>query len=333
MNDFRIELTRGELTESTFRVSAAVVDADGGIVASAGEPELVTFWRSAAKPFQAMPLVADGGADRFGLGDEELALACASHSSEPAHREVARRFLERLGVAESDLACGPHVPLGAAVAAQVAREDTTLTPLWSNCSGKHAGMLGLARTHGWPLAGYERAGHPVQERILDAVAAWTGVARQAIATGVDGCTTVCFALPLSAMALAWARFGVSTDPAARRLRDAMAAHPFLIAGTGRLCTVLMESAPAGAIAKIGAEGVYSAALPALGLGLTLKVESGETRAANAALVGMLTRLLERFDRPALDRLATVASFDPAPVRNTRGEVTGVLRSAGALQFR
>jgi L-asparaginase II len=333
MNDFRIELTRGELTESTFRVSAAVVDADGALVAATGDAGLVTFWRSAAKPFQALPLVADGGADRFGLGDEELALACASHSSEPVHRDVGRRFLERLGVSESDLACGPHAPLGAAVAAQVAREDTTLTPLWSNCSGKHAGMLGLARTHGWPLAGYERAGHPVQDRILDAVAQWTGVPRDAIATGVDGCTTVSFALPLHAMARAWARFGVSPEPAARRLRDAMVAHPFLIAGTGRLCTELMTAAPAGAIAKIGAEGVYSAALPALGRGLTLKVESGEMRAANAALIGVLRRLLERLDPGALGALAPVAGFDPSPVRNTRGEVTGVLRSAGALHFR
>jgi L-asparaginase II len=333
MNDFRIELTRGELTESVFRVSVAVVDATGRVVASAGDPALVTFWRSAAKPFQAMPLLADGGADRFGLGQEELALACASHSSEPMHLEVVRRFLDRIGCAESDLACGPHVPLDARVAAQVAREGTPLTPIWSNCSGKHAGMLGLARTHEWPTAGYERSGHPVQERILDEVARWSDVTRDRIATGVDGCTTVCFALPLAAMALAYARFGVSEEAPARRLRDAMIAHPELVAGTGRLCTELMALTGGAVIAKIGAEGVYSAAIPAAGLGLTLKVESGEMRAAGTALLGVLRQLLDRFDAGAATTLAPLVRFDPAAIRNTRDEVTGVLRSAGALRFR
>lgn len=333
MNDFRIESTRGELVESVFRVSLAVVDDAGRTVAHAGDPSLTTFWRSAAKPFQAMPLVADGAADQFGLGPEELALTCASHSSEPVHLEIVRRFLAKIGCAESDLACGAHVPLGAAVASEVARQGIALTPVWSNCSGKHAGMLGVARHHGWPIAGYEQAGHPVQERIVDEVARWTGLARGRIGTGVDGCTTVCFALPLSAMALAYARFGVADDPAARRLREAMQGHPMLIAGTGRLCTEIMETAPAGIVAKIGAEGVYSAALPALGLGLALKVESGEMRAASAALVGAVRQLLERLAPASLDGLAPAVRFDPAPIRNTRDEVTGVLKSAGSLRFR
>lgn len=333
MNDFRIECTRGELTESVFEVSVAVVDAAGRTVASAGDPALVTFWRSAAKPFQALPLVADGGADRFGLGSEELALACASHSSEAFHLDVARRFLAKIGCVESDLACGPHVPLGSAVAAAVARAGTPLTPVWSNCSGKHAGMLGLARHHGWPVSGYERAGHPVQERITDEVARWTDIPRDRIATGVDGCTTVCFALPLSGMALAYARLGVAAEPAAERLRSAMAAHPELVAGTGRLCTELIGTGVAGILAKIGAEGVFSASLPALGLGLTLKVESGEMRAATAALVGVVRQLLERFDPPSAGALAPVLRFDPAAIRNTRDEMTGVLKSAGALRFR
>lgn len=333
MNDFRIESTRGELTESVFRVSVAVVDATGRAVASAGDPALVTFWRSAAKPFQAMPLLADGGAERFGLADDELALACASHSSEPVHLEVGRRFLEKIGCRESDLACGPHVPLDPAVAARVTREGITLTPVWSNCSGNHAGMLGLARAHDWPTAGYERAGHPVQERILDGVARWTDVPRDRIATGVDGCTTVCFALPLAAMALAYARFGVSDEPPARRLRGAMIGNPLLVAGTGRLCTDLVALTGGAVLAKLGAEGVYSAAVPAAGLGVALKVESGEMRATGAALLGVLRQLLDRYDADAAAALAPLVRFDPAPLRNTRDEITGVLRSAGVLRFR
>ncbi|HEX9164792.1 MAG TPA: asparaginase, partial [Gemmatimonadales bacterium] len=158
MSEFRVEVTRGGLVESIHRVSVAVADADGHLLASAGDPGLITYWRSAAKPFQAIPLVEDGVLERFGLGSEELALACASHSSEVVHLAVAERFLARIGCAEDDLACGPHPPLGSAVAREVADRRTPLTPRWSNCSGKHAGMLALARAHGWPTGGYEQAG-------------------------------------------------------------------------------------------------------------------------------------------------------------------------------
>jgi L-asparaginase II len=334
MSDFHIESTRGDLIESVHGVSVAVVDGSGRSIAESGHPDMVTFWRSAAKPFQAMPLVADGAADHFSLGDEELALACASHSSERIHLQVAEQFLARIGCREGDLACGPHPPLGSAVAAMVARSGLTLTPRWSNCSGKHAGMLAQARHAGWSIAGYERAGHPVQDRIADVVAEWTGVPRARMGFAVDGCTTVCFALPLSGMARAYARFGSSDDGAARRLRTAMTAHPLLVAGTGRLCTELMAAWPGGVIAKIGAEGVYSAALPGLGIGLTLKVESGDMRAATVALMGVLRQVLDRAEPGAAERhLLAVAAFAEQPIRNTRGERTGAIRSAGSLRFR
>lgn len=334
MSDFRIESTRGDLIESVHDVSVAVADATGRVIAESGDPELVTYWRSAAKPFQAMPLITDGAADHFRLGDEELALACASHSSERIHLQVAEQFLARIGCREQDLACGPHPPLGAAVAAMVMRTGLTLTPRWSNCSGKHAGMLAQARHAGWPVAGYERAGHPVQERIADVVAEWTGIPRDRMGFAVDGCTTVCFALPLSGMAAAYARFGSAPDAAARRLRSAMTTHPLLVAGTGRLCTELMAAWRGGVIAKIGAEGVYSAALPGHGIGLTLKVESGDMRAASVALMGVLRQVLDKVEPGAADRhLGEVSSFAEQPIRNTRGELTGSVRSAGALRFR
>ncbi|MBA2626375.1 MAG: asparaginase, partial [Gemmatimonadales bacterium] len=203
-----------------------------------------------------------------------------------------------------------------------------------NCSGKHAGMMALARHHGWPVHGYERAGHPVQDRMTESMLEWTGVERRALSLGVDGCTVVCFALPLTGMALAYARFGTSNDAPAARLRGAMVEHPWLVAGTGRLCTDLMAAAPGQVIAKIGAEGVYSAALPALGLGLTLKIDSGEMRAAAVALVGTLSRLLEVLapDVSIPTMLGRAARFAELPIRNTRDEVTGSLRAAGALRF-
>lgn len=332
-SELRIEATRGDRVESLHRVSVAVVDASGRLLASSGNPEAATWWRSAAKPFQALALVEDA-AERFGLTDEELALICASHSSEPRHLEVVAGLMEKVGIDEQDLSCGPHTPLSSAVAQAVARGSATPTPRWSNCSGKHTGMLALAKHHGWPLPGYHAAGHPVQERILQEIERWSGVERSGIGLAIDGCTAVCFGLPLRAMALAYARLGVSRNPAARRLVQAMMAHPFLVAGTARLCTDLMTSWPGRIVAKVGAEGIYSAALPTQGWGIALKVEDGENRSASVALLEVLRQVLER--RAAADAaVLTAASLREharQTIRNTRGVVTGELRPAGTLRF-
>ena len=331
---FRVEATRGDQVESLHRVSLAVVDGDGRRVAGAGDPDLVTFWRSAAKPFQALPLLAEGAAASFGFDDRHLALACASHSSEPRHRALAGEMLERAGVREADLACGPHPPISPEIAAEAARTGAALTPLWSNCSGKHAGMLALAKFRGWPLVGYQLAGHPLQQRIQVEVARWSGVSEDRQLLGVDGCTVVSFALPLRAMALAYARFATSSEPAARQLRQAMSDHPGLIAGTDRVETDLGEAASGLVIAKVGADGIYCVALPRAGLGLALKVEDGGMEAAPVALLEALRQLAQRVGLgfepaelpPAVTRHARPERLD------TRGGVTGLLRPAGALRF-
>lgn len=332
MSDFQIEVTRGGHVESLHRVSAVVVDREGRLIASCGNPDLVTFWRSAAKPFQALPLVQDGGADRFGFGPRELALACASHSSEPVHLELCEGMLRAIGCQESDLACGPHPPLAQAVADRVAREVIPLTPKWSNCSGKHSGMLAQAKHRGWPIQGYNRQGHPLQERILDEVARWTGHPRKQILQVVDGCTAVCFGLPLRAMALAFARLGVSTEPAAVRLRDAIWAHPELVAGTGRLCTELMTACRGTVLAKVGAEGVYSAAYAPLGVGVSLKIEDGTGRASPPALLSILQQVVARLSPGTALPFEGLAHHAEPPIRNTRGERVGEIRAAGALRF-
>ena len=329
-----VESIRSGLVESVHRVSVAVADASGAVVANAGDQARCVWWRSAAKPFQAMPLLEDGAADALGLADEELALACASHSSEPRHRAIAGRMLQRLGLDEAALACGPHPPLGAAVHEAALREGVSPTPLWSNCSGKHAGMLALAHHHGWPAEGYQRAGHPVQERITRSILEWSGAPPDELRLGVDGCTAVCFALPLARMATAYARLGSGTSPAAARMRDVMLAHPGLIGGTGRFCTDLMEAWPGEIIAKVGAEGVYSATLPRMKLGIALKVESGDARAAPVALIAVVRQLLAKL-APGLAPEFPAARLDryvSPEIRNTRGGVTGVLRVSGELQF-
>ena len=332
--ELRVEATRGELVESVHPVAAAVVDAGGRLLAASRDPDLVTWWRSAAKPFQALPLVEDGAADRFGFSEEELALVAASHSSEPRHLELISRILEKVGIGEEALACGIHTPLSAAVAAAVARGVVAMTPRWSNCSGKHAGMLALAKHRGWPLAGYQSAGHPVQERILGTVVQWTGAPCREVRLAVDGCTAVCFGLPLRRMALGYARLAASDAPPARRVLGAMMAHPLVVAGTGRVCTDLMHAWPARVAAKVGAEGIHCAALPGMGIGIALKVEDGDMGASGVALLEILRQLLARLapEQAVAFPSAALAGHARHPIRNTRGAVTGELRPAGALHF-
>src|SRR2546428_8684865 len=164
-----VELHRGTVPESRQRVQVAVVDAGGLVVAQAGEPEYRTFWRSAAKPFQALPLVEDGAVDHFTLTRQDLALACASHSSEPGQVALVRDFLQRIGCSERELMCGPHRPLSENVAKDYETHGVRLTAVYSNCSGKHTGMLALAKVHGWPTEFYARPEHPVQQRCLESV--------------------------------------------------------------------------------------------------------------------------------------------------------------------
>ena len=332
-----VEVVRGGIVESRHRIHAAVVDAGGALVASAGEPDYVTFWRSAAKPFQALPLVLDGVVDHFGITRAELALACASHSSEPGQVEQVREFLKRIGCTERDLLCGPHPPLSDAVAKDYQTRGVRLTAVYSNCSGKHTGMLALAGHHGWPVEGYVRPDHPVQKRCLAEVSKWTGVPESQIGVAVDGCGVACFALPIRNMALAYARLGpevrsaeggvrnddysLHTPHSALRIVEAMLRHPELIAGEGRPCTEIMRAHPGRVIVKIGADGVYSGLLVQEGLGITLKVEDGHGAASILAIVRILEELgLRPFPEHLRER----------PMTNSRGETVGALRVRGGL---
>jgi L-asparaginase II len=309
-----VENRRGSVVESHHIVHAAVVNGAGELVAQAGDPDFVTFWRSAAKPFQALPLVEDGVAEHFGLGREDLALACASHSSEPGQVALVRDFLQKIGCAERDLLCGPHRPLSEAVAKDYETRGVRLTAVYSNCSGKHAGMLALAKHHGWPTEFYTRVEHPVQQRCLAAVSRWTEVPAREIGVAVDGCGVACFALKLRSMARAYARL---EGP----ILEAMTMHPELIAGEGRPCTEMMRAHPGRVIAKVGAEGVYSALLTREGLGVALKVEDGHSLASALALAAVLAELGLR-PQPAW--------LMARPIANSRGETVGEMRVNGGL---
>jgi L-asparaginase II len=330
-----VENVRGSVVESRHEVHVAVVDAAGNLVASAGDPDLVTFWRSAAKPFQAQPLVQDGVVERFGLRREDLALACASHSSAPEQVGLVREFLQRVGCAERDLMCGPHRPLSDTVAKDYETRGMRLTAVYSNCSGKHTGMLALAKHHGWPTEFYARIEHPVQQRCLQSVSAYTDVAPGDLGVAVDGCGVACFALPLRNMALAYARlgsgeWGVGPNGADRReplptphsqILEAMLLHPELIAGEGRPCTELMRAHPGRVVTKVGAEGVYSALLVREGLGVALKVVDGHSLASALAIAAVLSELGLKPQPSSLLR---------KPITNSRGETVGEMRVNGGL---
>ena len=310
-----VESHRGSYQESRHTVHVAVVDSAGRLLTSAGNPDLVTFWRSAAKPFQAMPLVQDGVVERVGLTARDLALACASHSSEPAQVALVREFLQRIGCSERDLMCGPHRPLSEAVAKDYEKRGLRLTAVYSNCSGKHTGMLALARHHGWPTEFYARIQHPVQQRCLESVSAYTDVPSGDIGVAVDGCGVACFALPLRNMALAYTRLD---GP----ILESMTVHPELVAGEGRPCTEIMRAHPGRVVTKVGAEGVYSAVLLREGLGVALKVEDGHSVASALAMAAVLTELGLK---PQPDSLVK------KPITNSRGEVVGEMRVNGGLE--
>lgn len=303
----QVAVRRGGRVESVHTVHAVVVDENGAIVARVGDVDLDVFLRSAAKPFQAVPLVEDGVVEALGLTEEELAVACASHNAEPGHLTTVRSILSKADVPEDALACGPHLPMLFEEAGRLLLAGNRPTSIHNNCSGKHAGMLALSAHHGWPLEGYQLAGHPVQDRMLREISLWTGLLESNIPTGVDGCGVLSFSIPLEALARGIARFVAtpgSGDPA-DRIVTAMVRNPWMVAGTERLCTDLMARAEGRILAKTGAEGVYVAGIPAKGLGVALKIEDGNRRASEPALLRLLEEvgILDAEDMEALDTFA------------------------------
>ena len=316
--------TRGGLVEARHRVHAAIVDSHGTVRGSAGDPELPTLWRSCAKPFQSMAFVESGRFDELGWGDEELALACASHGGEPEHVELASAMLEAVGLEEGDLVCGPHDPLTRRGARMLQQSACPPTRLHNNCSGKHAAMIAYSLRSGWSTLGYEGPCHPVQQHALARVAQWSGVPVEQVVQAVDGCGVVAFGLPLRAMALAFARLADAAgrgEEVPERIVNAMVTHPFLIGGTDRFDTVLMEETDGRVLSKVGAEGVHTLAILDANLALAVKVEDGASRAQYPPVLRLL-QLLGVLPPELPERLAP---FLRTPIINTRGAAVGEVR--------
>ena len=330
-NPVLVEMLRGALVESRHRGALAVVDADGRRVLTLGEVERPIYPRSAVKPLQALPLIESGAADRYGLSAEELALACASHSGEPGHIATAQRMLVRAGLDASALKCGAHWPIHQPSAQALAREGGTATALHNNCSGKHAGFLCTACALDAERGTYIEPAHPVQRAVKAVLENLSGVSIAPDACAIDGCSVPTWALPLDALALAFARFGSGAGvaperaKAAARLRAACAAHPWHVAGTGRFCTEVMQRFGARVYVKTGAEGMFCGALPDQALGIAIKCDDGAGRAAEVMMAATLSRLLAS----AEDRAALEPLLRPT-LRNWNGIAVGGLRPTEAF---
>ncbi len=336
-----VEVWRGPIVESRHRGHVAAVDGDGRLVAQAGEPETVTYLRSSAKPFQAIPLLTSGAAEHFGFDETELAVACGSHSGEDVHAETVARMLEKIGLNESYLKCGVHEPFDLVTAERLRERGKKPTALRNNCSGKHTGMLALALHLGARPEEYDHADSPVQQAILRAVAKLSGQSAEEIAVGTDGCGVPVFGMRVRTMALMYARlaspptdFDEETRRACARIIAAMTAHPEMVGGTReRFDTEVMRACAGRVVSKIGAEGVYTAGvLPCerwpRGLGLSFKIEDGEDRRARSTIAVESLRQLDVLNEDAQKSLEPYASF---PIKNHRGENVGEIRASFRLR--
>jgi L-asparaginase II len=336
-----VEVRRGAITESRHRGHIAVVEPDGRLVSYMGAPENVTFLRSSAKPFQAMPLLVSGAADRFGFTDQEIALACASHNGEAMHVQLAASMLKKIGLGPDALKCGVHEPYSQKAAADLRANGQSPTVLHNNCSGKHAGMLAVAKHLGASIETYDLPENPVQLAIGRVVAQFSGVLIEDLAVGTDGCGVPVFGITVKSMALSFARlvsppaeFDKATREACARIVKVMIEHPELIGGTtDRLDTEIMRAAPRRVVSKVGAEGVYTAGiLPCAewphGLGLALKIEDGDDHRARPTVVIEALRQLNVLRDESLEAVSRYAFF---PVKNRRGDTVGEIRASFGLR--
>lgn len=319
---------RGETVESVHRGHLYIVDGTGNEIVNIGDAETVCFIRSSAKPFQAIPFLTSGAAEKFGFAENEIALSCASHSGEEMHTSIAAQMLEKIYLSEKDLRCGVQIPFSEKRAAEMMREGETPTQLHNNCSGKHAAMLAFAKHIGADIHTYDLLENPIQQAILETVSIFTETPKDEIPTAIDGCCAPNFALSVRAMAKSFLNliippesFDDNLKNACQRIVSAMLNFPELVGGSERLDTMLMEANRGKFISKIGAEGVWlCGVLPSEkyphGLGISMKIEDGDDKRARAVVSVEVLRQLGIFEAE------TLAEISPLPILNRRGEAVG-----------
>jgi L-asparaginase II len=345
------EVTRGNIVESAHYGSIAIVDASGKLISSYGDPKAVAFLRSSAKPFQVLPFVEHGGVEYFQFTPRELSISCASHEGSDLHVQTVQGIQERIGVDESQLQCGVHMPGDVAAFKLLITNNKQPTPNQNNCSGKHTAMLAYAKMRGLPLENYLDIDHPVQQEILATFAEMCQLSVSEIELGTDGCSAPNFAVPLYNAALGMARL---CDPrnlsdarasACRKITSAMTTHPEMISAYGEFDEQLMRVGAGKIVCKRGAEGYQIVGLlpdvlspGSAGVGIALKVSDGDAARMSIDLVhsarvrpAVILEILRQLGALSLEQQQVLASFGPVKsVRNHRGLVTGQSRPAFKL---
>ena len=323
-NPVLVNTVRGDVVDLRHRGAVAVCDPHGRVVYSHGDVEALVYPRSSIKALQAIPLVESGAADHYGVSDAELALACSSHSAEPRHTQSVSAWLARIGLDEQALECGAHPPLDQATNEMMLADGIVPNRLHNNCSGKHTGMLTIARFLGENTGGYIDREHPAQQRWFDVLGEMADVDVRKLPWSYDGCGIPVVAMPLNSVATAFARFAVPDDlPESRaraidRIARAIAAEPFMVAGSNRLCTEVMRLTGRRVMLKTGADGYFAAALPEKGLGIALKIDDGLREAAEVALLATLRQL----NALTADQLDVLSGRLRMPVVNTLDVIAG-----------
>ena len=331
-NPVLAEQTRGNFVENRHRGAFVVADAEGRIIASAGDISRPVFPRSAIKSMQALAMLTSGSLRKFEITDEELALACASHTGEDFHVAGVTHFLDHIGLSVADLECGAHQPTNAKARTALREAGLLPNPLHNNCSGKHSGMLSVARALGVPTKDYVTLDHPVQKAVRAAVETVVGEALSTDRCGIDGCSIPTWAAPLSAFARGFAKMatGQGLPPemgaAANRIFDAATSHPHLVSGTGMLDTLVMQAFGGRVMQKGGAEGVQCGAIRDKGWGYAIKCDDGRMEASHV----MVATLLKRFADPDADELTVLDRFATLQIKNVRGTVVGEMRAVGEI---
>ncbi|MCK9918251.1 asparaginase, partial [Microbacteriaceae bacterium K1510] len=321
---------RGDVVESSHLGHVAVVDSAGTLLYSYGDPYRLTYARSSMKPIQTIPVVETGAADRYSFEPADLSLCCASHSGEPRHRSRALAILQRAGQKEETLQCGTHVPRDEESYKELIRQGKELTPIYSNCSGKHSGMIATAVHMGEDPSTYHLPEHPVQQRILDAVADITRYPKEQIHMGTDGCGVPVHRLPLANYAWGFARLAKPETiensvrrEAVQRITDAMVSFPEMVGGNKRYCTDLMTAFKGRIVGKAGAESVYCLGDRETGLGIAIKIEDGGPRAINAVVNEVLRQLGIGTDGP----LSELHEYTNPAITNMSGKIVGRIQTA------
>jgi L-asparaginase II len=337
-----VHVLRGNTVECIHFGAIAVMDSHGKPIASFGDPQAVTFLRSSAKPFQALPFIEIGGAEAYDLTDREIALMCASHSGTDEHVKVVLEMQRKIGVSEQDLLCGTHAPLNAATAAALQARGEKPGPNRNNCSGKHTGMLAHARLRHLPIENYIDPSHPIQQSILQTVSGMFDLATDQINLGTDGCSVPTFAVPMQNAALAYARladptgFGADRSKAIQKITHAMMTNPDMVGGPGRFDTLLMEATEGTILTKSGAEGFQAIAIMpgALGpgsqaLGIALKISDGD--AGDRAKTTAVVEVLRQLGALSQKQLQALAAFDTRDFYNFRHLLVGKIRPTFELE--